>query len=59
MKKTTLRKIATLRIIVKEPVTYALIAITWQFPKGTLGEIPMFVFSDTYGNDITVKLQRG
>ncbi|MEL7596561.1 MAG: hypothetical protein AAGU01_00005, partial [Clostridiaceae bacterium] len=32
-------------------------AIAWEFPKGTLGNTPMFIFSDVYGNDITVKMQ--
>lgn len=32
-------------------------SIEWEFPKGLLGENPMFVFSDIYGNDITVKLE--
>lgn len=32
-------------------------AIAWEFPKGTLGNTPMFIFSDIYGNDITVKMQ--
>lgn len=31
--------------------------IAWNFPKDTLGKEPIFVFSDVYGNDITIKLQ--
>ena len=32
-------------------------SITWRFDKGILGKNPMFIFSDIYGNDITVRMQ--
>ena len=31
-------------------------AVAWKFPKGKLGKKPIFIFSDIYGNDVTVKL---
>ena len=31
-------------------------AVAWKFLKGKLGEKPIFIFSDIYGNDVTVKL---
>lgn len=32
-------------------------SIVWEFPKDKLGQTPMFVFSDIYGNDTTIKLK--
>ena len=29
--------------------------VTWEFKKGVLGENPMFIISDIYGNDFVVK----
>lgn len=34
-------------------------AIVWRFEKGILGNNPMFVFSDIFGNDVVIKLELG
>lgn len=33
-------------------------SVVWSFPKMILGEKPVFVISDIYGNDTTIKLTR-
>ena len=33
--------------------------VTWEFKKGVLGENPMFIISDIYGNDFVVKPKKG
>lgn len=34
-------------------------SVTWEFKKGVLGENPMFIISDIYGNDFVVKPKKG
>lgn len=34
-------------------------SVTWEFKKGDLGENPMFIISDIYGNDFVVKPKKG
>lgn len=34
-------------------------SVTWEFKKGVLGENPIFIISDIYGNDFVVKPKKG